>query len=134
KIMQQRLFANPKVTMVWDTVVDAALGDRVLTGVRVRNLLTGEQRVVEAGGLFYAIGHVPNTAFLDGQVAVDDTGYVVTKPGTTQTSVAGVFAAGDGQGKGWGPAGTPPGPRRLAPPQAGKVLPRHGQGGGARWP
>src|SRR5262249_59574935 len=132
KIMQQRLFANPKVTMVWDTVVDAALGDRVLTGVRVRNLLTGEQRVVEAGGLFYAIGHVPNTAFLDGQVAVDDTGYVVTKPGTTQTSVAGVFAAGDVQDKVWRQAVTAAGTGCMAALEAGEVLHQHRGGGGGR--
>src|SRR4029079_14309525 len=76
-------------------------GERALCAVRVRNLKSGETQVIEASGLFYAIGHVPNTALLDGQVELDDTGYVVTKPGTTQTSAVGVFAAGDVQDKVW---------------------------------
>src|SRR5262249_20650826 len=85
KIMQQRLFANPKVKMIWNAVVEEVLGERGLEAVRVRNVETGQDSIVEAGGLFYAIGHVPNTAFLDGQLELDDTGYVVTRSGTTQT-------------------------------------------------
>jgi thioredoxin reductase (NADPH) len=128
KIMQQRLFANPKVTMVWDTEVEEALGDRVLTGVRMRHLKTGERNDVEAGGLFYAIGHVPNTAFLAGQVTLDETGYVVTKPGTTQTNVAGVFASGDVQDKVWRQAVTAAGTGCMAALEAERFLHEHGEG------
>ncbi len=67
--------------------------------IDVKDLKTGEVRTIEANGLFFAIGHEPNTGFLDGQLELDDTGYVVTRPGTTQTSVEGVFAAGDVQDK-----------------------------------
>ncbi len=126
KIMQQRLFANPKVTMVWDSVVEEALGDRSLDSVRVRNLKTGEQHVLPAGGLFYAIGHEPNTAFLGGQLALDGTGYVVTRPGTTQTSVAGVFAAGDVQDKVWRQAITAAGTGCMAALEVEKYLEAQG--------
>ncbi len=101
KIMQERLFANPKVRVLWNAVVEEAVGDGLLTGVRVRDVKTGAARLVDAGGLFYAIGHVPNTEFLAGQLQLDDSGYLVTRAGTTQTSVAGVFAAGDVQDRKW---------------------------------
>ncbi len=127
KIMQARLFSNSKVTMVWDSAVEEALGDRSLTSVRVRNLQTGEESILEAGGLFYAIGHIPNTAFLDGQVALDDTGYVVTKPSTTQTSVAGVFAAGDVQDKVWRQAVTAAGTGCMAALEAERFLTEHSE-------
>jgi thioredoxin reductase (NADPH) len=125
KIMQQRLLANPKVQMVWDSVVEEALGDRVLSAVRVRNLKTGASTVLEASGLFYAIGHVPNTGFLDGQLALDDTGYIVTKPGTTQTSIPGVFAAGDVQDKVWRQAVTAAGTGCMAALEAERFLGEH---------
>jgi thioredoxin reductase (NADPH) len=127
KIMQQRLFANPKVDMVWDSVVEEALGERALAAVRVRNLKTGEERVLEAGGLFYAIGHEPNTGFLGGQLALDTTGYVVTTPGTTQTSLAGVFAAGDCQDKVWRQAVTAAGTGCMAALEAERFLAEHGE-------
>jgi thioredoxin reductase (NADPH) len=101
KIMQERLLAQPKVRMVWNATVEEALGDRALDGVRVRDVRTGEARVIDASGLFYAVGHTPNTRFLDGQVALDDAGYIVTAPGTTRTSVMGCFAAGDVQDRKW---------------------------------
>jgi thioredoxin reductase (NADPH) len=97
KILQQRLLSNPKVEMVWNSVVEEALGNGSLTGVRVRDVQTGEARVLECGGLFYAIGHVPNTGFLRGQIQMTPGGYVVTEPDSTRTSVPGVFAAGDVQ-------------------------------------
>jgi thioredoxin reductase (NADPH) len=122
KIMQQRLLTNPKVNMVWDSVVEEAIGDQFLAGVRVRNLKTDETRVLDASGLFYAIGHVPNTEFLGGQLALDDTGYVVTKPGTTQTSVVGVFAAGDVQDKVWRQAVTAAGTGCMAALEAERFL------------
>lgn len=98
QVMQERARANQKIKFLYSHVVEAVEGDgQRVTGVRVKELKTGETRGLEAGGLFFAIGHLPNTAFLDGQLATDDTGYLVTKPGTTITSVPGVFAAGDVQ-------------------------------------
>jgi thioredoxin reductase (NADPH) len=124
-IMQKRLFDNPKVKMVWSSAVEEALGEKALTGVLVRNLKTKEANVLAAGGLFYAIGHVPNTAFLDGQLETDETGYVVTKPGTTQTSVPGVFAAGDVQDKVWRQAITAAGTGCMAALEAERFLHLH---------
>jgi thioredoxin reductase (NADPH) len=125
KIMQARLFANTKVHMVWDSAVEEALGSKVLEAVRVRNLKTGEVTDVPAGGLFYAIGHVPNTAFLEGQLKLDETGYILTKPGTTQTSVPGVFAAGDVQDKVWRQAVTAAGTGCMAALEAERFLAEH---------
>jgi thioredoxin reductase (NADPH) len=127
KIMQKRLLENPKVKVMWDSVVEEAIGDKVLTGVRVRNLKNNHSQVVHAGGLFYAIGHVPNTAFLERQVHLDETGYIVTKPGTTQTSVPGVFAAGDVQDKLWRQAVTAAGTGCMAALEAERYLVEHGE-------
>ncbi len=95
KAMQTRVKANPKIRILWSSVPTEAVGDKVLSGVRVKNVKTGEERLVEAHGLFYAIGHTPNTEFLAGQLPTDATGYLVTKPDSTATSVPGVFACGD---------------------------------------
>lgn len=98
KLMAQRAIANPKIEPVWFSVVDEVLGDDAsgLTGVRVKDIRTGQTRVLPATGMFVAIGHTPNTKFLDGQVAVDDKGFVTLRDGfRTFTSVDGVFAAGD---------------------------------------
>jgi thioredoxin reductase (NADPH) len=127
KIMQKRLLENPKVKVMWNSVVEEAVGDKVLTGVRVRNLENDHSHVVHAGGLFYAIGHVPNTAFLERQVHLDETGYIVTKPGTTQTSVPGVFAAGDVQDKLWRQAITAAGTGCMAALEAERYLVEHGE-------
>ncbi|KAJ0262731.1 Thioredoxin reductase 1 [Hirschfeldia incana] len=97
KIMQQRALANPKIDVVWNSTVVEAYGDGVLGGLKVKNVVTGEVKDLKVNGLFFAIGHEPATRFLDGAVELDSGGYVVTKPGTTETSVAGVFAAGDVQ-------------------------------------
>ena len=127
RIMQKRLLENPKVEMLWDSTVEEALGDKVLTGVRVRNLKTDKTHVVHAGGLFYAIGHEPNTSFLERQVELDETGYIVTRPGTTQTSVVGVFAAGDVQDKMWRQAVTAAGTGCMAALEAERFLVEHGE-------
>ncbi len=124
-IMAKRLIDNPKVEMVWDSAAEETLGDKFLTGVRVKNLKTGATRVIEAAGLFYAIGHVPNTEFLGGQLELDETGYVVTKPGTTQTSVAGVFACGDVQDKVWRQAVTAAGTGCMSALEAERFLHAH---------
>ncbi|HQP10636.1 MAG TPA: thioredoxin-disulfide reductase [Candidatus Omnitrophota bacterium] len=99
KAMQDRVFANKKIEIVWDSVPVEALGDDVLTGVKIKNVKTGKERILEAGGLFYAIGHLPNTGFLEKQLDLDEAGYILTVPGTTQTNVKGVFACGDVQDK-----------------------------------
>jgi thioredoxin reductase (NADPH) len=97
KIMEDRARANPKIEWMLDSVVEGYLGhsEERFRGARVRNLRTGETREVEAGGLFMAIGHEPNTALFRGQLDMDGSGYLVTRDGTTATNVPGVFAAGD---------------------------------------
>lgn len=120
--MQRRLLANPKIEIHWNTVVEEALGDRFLEAVRVRNVISGTETTVACAGLFYAIGHVPNTDFLAGQLQLDAAGYIVTQPGTTQTSVPGVFAAGDVQDPKWRQAITAAGTGCMAALQAAHFL------------
>ncbi len=99
QVMQDRAKNNPKIEIMFHTVPLEVLGEKSVTGLKVKNLSTNVESKLEVGGLFYAIGHVPNTAFLNGQIELDETGYIKTKLGTTQTSVPGVFAAGDVQDK-----------------------------------
>lgn len=99
KIMRNRALENPKIQVVWNSVVEEAYGERLLGGLKVKNVVNGEVSELQVSGLFFAIGHEPATKFLDGQLELDADGYVVTKPGTTLTSVKGVFAAGDVQDK-----------------------------------
>lgn len=102
KIMQERALSNPKIEAIWNSAVVEAHGDekgRLLGGVKVKNVVSGEISDLKVSGLFFAIGHEPATKFLDGQLKLDSDGYVVTEPGTTKTSVRGVFAAGDVQDK-----------------------------------
>ena len=97
KAMQERTFANPKIEFMEHTEATEALGDKLLNGLKIINNQTQETSQLEIGGLFFAIGHTPNTAFLDGQIQLNDANYIITTPGTTKTSVEGVFAAGDVQ-------------------------------------
>ncbi|KAJ8764126.1 hypothetical protein K2173_005032 [Erythroxylum novogranatense] len=99
KIMQNRALSNPKIEILWNSVVVEAHGDRLLGGLKVKNVVTGHVSDLKVSGLFFAIGHEPATKFLDGQLELDSDGYIVTTPGTTQTNVCGVFAAGDVQDK-----------------------------------
>lgn len=99
KIMQNRALSNPKIEVVWNSAVVEAYGSEKLAGLKVKNVVSGVVSDLEVSGLFFAIGHEPATKFLDGQLEVDSDGYVVTKPGSTITSVRGVFAAGDVQDK-----------------------------------
>ena len=96
KIYQERAFANPKMRFVWDSVVEEVLGEKIVTGVRVRNVKTGETSVIEADGMFVYVGMVPGTKLFAGQVEMDERGYIVTDR-RQRTSVPGVFAAGDVQ-------------------------------------
>jgi thioredoxin reductase (NADPH) len=99
KIMQDRAAKNPKISFIWDSVVDEVYGDPKdggVTGVRLRNLKTGESQDFKTDGLFIAIGHEPNTKLFAGQLDLDPAGYILTHDGT-KTNVAGVFACGDVQ-------------------------------------
>ena len=95
KIMQERALKNPKLEIIWDTVLEDAIGEDYLTGVRLKNVKTQEVREMEVTGLFYAIGHTPNTSIFNGQLDLDDAGYIKVKAGTQETNIEGVFAAGD---------------------------------------
>ena len=97
KIMQDRAFKNEKITFQWNSVLEEVLGDSVVTGIRLRNVKTNEAEEHSLAGVFVAIGHTPNTALFKGQIDMDDNGYILTKPGSTATNIAGVFAAGDVQ-------------------------------------
>ncbi|MEJ1929869.1 thioredoxin-disulfide reductase [Nostoc sp. NIES-2111] len=97
KAMQDRVLSNPKIQVYWNTEVVDVFGNGHMDGVTVRNNKTGEETKLHAKGLFYAIGHTPNTSLFKGQLELDEIGYVVTKHGSPETSVEGVFAAGDVQ-------------------------------------
>ncbi|WP_238993746.1 thioredoxin-disulfide reductase [Calothrix sp. PCC 6303] len=97
KAMQDRVLSNPKIQVHWNTETIDVFGNGTMEGVKVRNTATGEESSIFAKGLFYAIGHKPNTSLFKGQLELDEVGYVVTKPGTAETSLEGVFAAGDVQ-------------------------------------
>ncbi len=95
KIMQKRAMNHPKIEILWDSVITKIDGDTLVRSVEIENLKTKETKVMEAGGVFFAVGHTPNTKFLNGQIDLHDNGYIKVVPGTTQTSVERVFAAGD---------------------------------------
>jgi thioredoxin reductase (NADPH) len=95
KIMQERALANPKIEVVWNSTVTEILGEDAVTGVRLRDTVTGEEREVATDGVFMAIGHDPNTSLFRGQLDLDENGYVVVQEPRTNTSVPGVYAAGD---------------------------------------
>ena len=98
KIMQDRLFANPKIQVIWNSVVEEVVGESTpptVTGVRLRNLETGKSRLLGCDGLFVAIGHDPATELFRGKLPLDAEGYILTAPDSTATSIPGVFAAGD---------------------------------------
>ncbi len=97
KIMQDRAFANPKIEFRWNSVVDDVIGDGHVEGLAVRDVESGAVEHLDLSGVFVAIGHQPNTALFEGQLELDENGYVVTEPGSTRTWVPGVFAAGDVQ-------------------------------------
>ena len=99
KIMQERVLKHPKIDVLWNTVVVDVLGDDAVSAVRLKDVTTNQERDLACGGLFYAIGFTPNTALFAGQLQLDTDGYLITAPGSTRTSVPGVFACGDVQDK-----------------------------------
>src|SRR5690606_34978905 len=97
KIMQKRVEMTENIEILFQHETVDILGESAVEGVKVLNKETGEERVINATGFFVAIGHKPNTDIFKGQLDLDDHGYILTKPGTTQTNIRGVFAAGDAQ-------------------------------------
>lgn len=96
KAMQHRVLNNPKIEVIWNSVIDEILGDKVVNGVRIKNVNTGEHTVLaDVTGVFLAIGHKPNTDLFKGVLDMDDVGYIKTKGSSTYTNVEGVFACGD---------------------------------------
>jgi thioredoxin reductase (NADPH) len=127
KIMQERALHNPKIRFIWDTVVEEIVGDaKGVTGARVKNLKTGEVRLLEATGFFVAIGHTPVTHLFHGQLDFHGNGYVKTTPGSTRTSVEGVFACGDVQDHYYRQAVTAAGTGCMAAIDAERWMTEHG--------
>ena len=126
KILQDRLFKNPKVTVVWDHVVDEILGEKtpapIVTGARLRNVKTGAVHDVKTDGFFVAIGHSPNTELFKGKLEMDGEGYLITRPDSTATNIEGVYAAGDVQDKIFRQAVTAAGTGCMAALEAEKWL------------
>jgi thioredoxin reductase (NADPH) len=125
KILQDRLMANPKITVIWDSVLQEVLGDEDppgVTGARIRNVKTGEEAVLEVDGVFIAIGHSPNTDIFKGTLDMDEEGYLITQPDSTATNIPGVFAAGDVQDKIFRQAVTAAGTGCMAAIEAEKFL------------
>jgi thioredoxin reductase (NADPH) len=125
KVLQNRLFGNPKVEVIWNHVLEEILGDNNplnVTGVRLKNLKTGEEMRRSTHGVFIAIGHKPNTDIFKGQIDTDEEGYIIVSAGTTRTNIEGVFAAGDVQDKHYRQAVTAAGTGCMAALDAGKLL------------
>jgi len=129
KIAQDRLFANPKVSVIWDSAVEEVLGDSNppgVTALRLKNVKTGALSELKVDGLFIAIGHSPNTDLFKGQLNLDDENYILTTPGTTATNIPGVFAAGDVQDKIYRQAVTAAGTGCMAALEADRFLAANG--------
>ncbi|AFK56726.1 thioredoxin-disulfide reductase [Tistrella mobilis] len=125
KMLQERLFANPKIEMIWNAVVDGYLAGgepRGVTGVRLKDTADGSLRDLNVDGVFIAIGHAPATALFQGQLELDEEGYLITRPDSTRTSIPGVFAAGDVQDKVFRQAVTAAGTGCMAALEAERFL------------
>jgi len=126
KILQARLFANPKISVVWNSAVDEIVGEQGppprVTGVRLRDTTNGHERVINTSGIFIAIGHTPVTQLFAGQLPVDEGGYLLTRPDSTATDIPGVYAAGDVKDKIFRQAVTAAGMGCMAAIEAEKFL------------
>jgi len=125
KILQERLFRNPKIDVIWDSVVEEILGEPEppkVTGVRLRSVRTGSDSDFQCDGVFIAIGHTPVTALVAGQLPLDPDGYVITRPDSTETAIPGVYAAGDVKDKVYRQAVTAAGLGCMAALEAEKFL------------
>ena len=128
KILQDRLFRNPKIQVVWDSVIDEILGTENpagVTGVRLKNVKTDATSEITVDGVFIAIGHVPATRLFQGKLRMDNEGYIVTEPDSTRTDIPGVFAAGDVKDKVFRQAVTAAGLGCMAALEAQRFLAEH---------
>lgn len=123
RILQKRLFAHPKISVVWNAEVAEVLGGTTVDGIRLHDTQTGRLSELAVDGVFIAIGHTPTTALFRDKLDLDSDGYILTSPGTTRTSVPGVFAAGDVQDKIWRQAVTAAGTGCMAALEVEKWLP-----------
>jgi len=128
KVMANRVLEHPKVRVLWNTRVTDVLGDDAITGLALERVDTGESSTLEVGGLFVAIGHTPNTAFLNGQLATTPNGYIHVESWRTATSVEGIFAAGDVIDEYYRQAITSAGTGCMAALEAERWLAHHGLG------
>jgi thioredoxin reductase (NADPH) len=128
RVMAERVLAHPKIRVLWNKKVVEVLGYEFLTGLRMEDTVTGERSDLPVTGLFVAIGHQPNTAFLEGQLELTPHGYIKTQPWRTATSVAGVFAAGDVMDDYYRQAITAAGTGCMAALEAERWLAHHGLG------
>lgn len=134
KIAQKRLSENPKIEIIWDSVVEDILGTddpKSVTGIRLKNLKTAQQHIMRTDGVFVAIGHTPATQLFVDQLAMDEGGYILTAPDSTKTTIAGVFAAGDVKDKVFRQAVTAAGMGCMAALEAEKFLADHHQTAGS---
>ena len=128
KVMQERARNNPKISFMWDSAVEEVVGDgKGMTGAVVRNLKTGDSQLVNAHGLFVAIGHTPNTELFQGILETHQGGYLKTIPGSTRTNIEGVFACGDVQDSYYRQAITAAGTGCMAAIDAERWLIEHGE-------
>lgn len=125
KIMQQRALNNPKIEILWSYQLKSASGSDLLETIEVESTKGEGPKTLDVSGLFFAIGHIPNTEFLKGQLETDDQGYLITKAGTTETSIPGVFACGDVQDKKYRQAITAAGTGCMAALEAEHFLAAH---------
>jgi len=131
KILQERLFANEKIEIIWDHKLEEVLGEDTppnVTGARVSHVQSSEERLLDVQGIFVAIGHTPNTAIFQGQVEMDEEGYITTRADSTATNIVGVFAAGDVQDKTYRQAVTAAGTGCMAALEAEKFIAEMGAG------
>jgi thioredoxin reductase (NADPH) len=128
KIMADRVLAHPKIRVIWNSRVVEVLGYNEITGIKLENVVTGECSTLDVGGMFVAIGHKPNTGFLDGQIELTQHGYIKTRDWRTATNVDGVFAAGDVMDDYYRQAITAAGTGCMAALEAERWLAHHGLG------
>lgn len=122
KVMQDRVLSTPNIKVYWNTDTDEILGEKKVEAVRIKNNQTNQTQEIPISGFFVAIGHQPNSDIFKGWIDMDETGYILTQPGTTKTNIAGVFAAGDVQDKNYRQAVTAAGSGCMAALDAERYL------------
>jgi thioredoxin reductase (NADPH) len=121
-VMQERVKANPKIKIYWNSETDEILGDKKVSGVRIKNNITNETQEIALDAYFIAIGHKPNSDLVKGAIDMDETGYIITTPGTSKTNIEGIFACGDVQDKNYRQAVTAAGSGCMAALDAERYL------------